>query len=54
MMKLFKQKKKPANSPNVAKLMYLENLETSDFDTISTEGYQRILKGERMYQDDAS
>lgn len=54
LMKLFKQKKKPVNSPNVAKLMYLENLDTSEFDTISTEGYQRILKGERMYQDDAS
>ncbi|KAL7064140.1 hypothetical protein AAHC03_04730 [Spirometra sp. Aus1] len=54
LMKLFKQKKKPANSANVAKLMYLENLETSEFDTISTEGYQRILKGERMYQSDAN
>ncbi|VDD76807.1 unnamed protein product [Mesocestoides corti] len=37
-----------ANVAGVARLLYLQDLEGSEFDTISTEGYHRIVHGDQM------
>ncbi|KAM3172266.1 hypothetical protein ACTXT7_014907 [Hymenolepis weldensis] len=47
LMNLFKSKKKHQPS-GMARLLYLQNLEGSEFDAISTEGYQRIVHGDQL------
>ncbi|VDL32687.1 unnamed protein product [Hymenolepis diminuta] len=37
-----------ANIAGMARLLYLQNLEGSEFDAISTEGYQRIVHGDQL------
>ncbi|KAM7537544.1 hypothetical protein Aperf_G00000063873 [Anoplocephala perfoliata] len=46
LMNLFRPKRKQRPS-GMARLLYLQNLEGSEFDAISTEGYQRIVHGDR-------
>nr|CDS17802.1 C2 calcium lipid binding region CaLB [Echinococcus granulosus] len=47
LINLFKSKKKHQQPSGMARLLYLQDLEGSEFDAISTEGYQRILHGDQ-------